>query len=70
MNATGLGPDAATPAMNSLMSDREEALLARFAAKVADVDDPVRAGRALGLGPMRSHAVMLALRRAMGDQAR
>jgi hypothetical protein len=51
-------------------NDREEALLARFAARVAECDNPVRAGRALALGPTRSHAVMLALRRRMGDQAR
>ncbi len=50
--------------------EREDRLLDRFAERLAELDDPIRAGRALGLGPARASAVMLALRRRMGDQAR
>ena len=53
-----------------MASDHEKALLARFAERLAEVDDPVKAGRSLGLGPVPSLALMLALRRRMGDQAR
>ena len=53
-----------------MASDGEAQLLARFADRLAELDDPVRAGRALGLGPVKSGAMLRALRRRMGDQAR